>query len=391
MRYRISRLALFMVALVASAAVQAAGWARAQSLDSHWGEPIELSRAVSQMPGSMDGSLIRKVSENTAWDRSIPGWYARGEALFLNRSTAGDKVLSVLDNGTFDNVTDDIPIITTDSLDFGNYEGGYRTELGRSFGNGLALEGTFYMVDGWDARAQFTSNGLVATAPIADALSPPTLPNFAAFDVDDFYQALQHTFDYRSELLNAEMNVRATWRWYNFVRSQSGGIRFLQVHEQLFFLSQDDRLSVPPQGVFDAATSLFGEYDIKTKNNLIGAQYGEEIMTPLFGSATLTVSGKVGLYANDIEQNSSIVNNGVFLVNTQSTDTNLAFVGELNVFTNIKVTDMLSIRGGYNLMWIDGVALAPEQYTFEPFQQSVVNENGSLFLHGFSLGLELRR
>jgi hypothetical protein len=392
MRHVFSRLGLLLVTLsgltasLASLASPAISSARGQS-GTLWEQPIDLTTGASLVEGSLnaslDANLVTKVQQGTAWEQTFPGWYARGDALFLTRTDTREKVLTVSDAGTFDILEDDIPLITTDDLTFDNFEAGWRTELGRSFGNGLAIEGNYWKIDSWDARAQITSNGILATSPIADALSPPDFPDFALFDVDDFYQALQHTYDYHSEIFSSEINVRATWRWHNFVRSQLAGIRFLQLRDSLLFVSQDDRLATPADGI--------GVYDIRTQNNLLGIQYGEELMMPLLGSATLTVNSKVGLYWNDIEQRSSIFNTGNFLVDTINTNEHLALVAELGAFTNVKITDMCSIRGGYNIVYLDGVALAPEQFTFAPFQQSVINEHGHLILHGFNLGLELRR
>ena len=392
MRHVISRLGLLSIALaglttgLATAPVQAQS-SSIQSSSMLWGEPLDLQNASRMASGSIGADLITKVQEeNVAWDQTFPGWYMRGEALFLHRDGLRPGTISVIDNQTFETLTDDLPVITNDDIEPTNFQGGWRAELGRTFGNGLALEGSFFIIDNWSQRAQFTSNGLLVTDPVlpGDALSPPSPPpDFAVFPVDDFYQALQHTVTYQSDLYSAEMNVKATWRWHNMVRSQLAGVRVLQLRDNFFLVSQDDRLSTPSNG--------FGQYDIRTKNTMIGAQYGEEAMMPILGSATLTVNGKVGLYANDIEQTRTIVNDGVFVVDTLSDKTNLTFVGEIGAHLNIKVTDMLSIRGGYNFFWLEGLALAPEQYTFEQNQQQIINDHGGLFLHGFSIGAELRR
>jgi len=379
MRHSFFRLGLTLVVLAGFCPTAA----RAQSPD--WGTPIDL-RSGGVASGDLTPDLITQVQEGTAWERDFPSWYLRGEALFLQRVGVRDRVITVIDNATFETLTDDVPVITADQLQPDNFQSGWRAEVGRAFGSGLAIEGQYFLVDDWFQQAQFTSNGLFVTDPVipGDALSPPDAPpDFAQFPVDDFYQALQHTVDYRSVLLNSEINLRATWRWCNFVRSQLAGVRFAQLREDFFLVSQDDRLSRPDDG--------FGLYDIRTKNNLIGAQYGEEIMFQVLGTTTLTINGKVGLYANDIEVRRSITNDGVEVVNLMLTDTNLAFLGELGAHLNVKVTDMVSIRGGYNLYWIEGLALAPEQYTFNQALLTDVNEHGGLFVHGFSLGLEVRR
>ena len=47
---------------------------------------------------------------------------------------------------------------------------------------------------------------------------------------------------------------------------------------------------------------------------------------------------------------------------------------------------------GYNLLWIEGVALAPDQldFTNTPTSGTGLTSSSGLFLHGFSAGLEGR-
>jgi hypothetical protein len=47
---------------------------------------------------------------------------------------------------------------------------------------------------------------------------------------------------------------------------------------------------------------------------------------------------------------------------------------------------------GYNLIWLSGVALAPNQFDFgaETTSGSDLHGGAGLFLHGASLGLEAR-
>ena len=50
------------------------------------------------------------------------------------------------------------------------------------------------------------------------------------------------------------------------------------------------------------------------------------------------------------------------------------------------------LRAGYNLMWIEGVATAPDQLDFTDTAQSgtIVQTKGGEFFHGVNLGLEAR-
>ena len=70
----------------------------------------------------------------------------------------------------------------------------------------------------------------------------------------------------------------------------------------------------------------------------------------------------------------------------------MAFLGELTLSAAYQLNETWGLRAGYNLMWISGVALAPDQldFSFTPTSGSQLSNSGSLFIHGASLGLEAR-
>jgi hypothetical protein len=70
----------------------------------------------------------------------------------------------------------------------------------------------------------------------------------------------------------------------------------------------------------------------------------------------------------------------------------VGFIGDINATLVYRLTDTWGLRAGYNLIWLSGVALAPNQYDFGPDSTSGSGLNGGagLFLHGASLGLEAR-
>lgn len=57
-----------------------------------------------------------------------------------------------------------------------------------------------------------------------------------------------------------------------------------------------------------------------------------------------------------------------------------------------RLTDVWGIRAGYNLIWIDGLALAPNQFDFSDTSVSGSNlvSGGGIFMNGANLGLEAR-
>ena len=69
----------------------------------------------------------------------------------------------------------------------------------------------------------------------------------------------------------------------------------------------------------------------------------------------------------------------------------VGFVGDINLSAIYRLTDVWGIRAGYNTIWIEGVALAPDQFDFgADGPPTTVAGDGGIFLHGANLGLEAR-
>ena len=64
----------------------------------------------------------------------------------------------------------------------------------------------------------------------------------------------------------------------------------------------------------------------------------------------------------------------------------------LNLSAIYRLTDHWGLRAGYNLIWLDGLALAPNQWDFTNTADSGTSlvGGGCLFLNGANLGLERR-
>ena len=75
-----------------------------------------------------------------------------------------------------------------------------------------------------------------------------------------------------------------------------------------------------------------------------------------------------------------------------SDDTDVAFVGDLNFTVIWQFCELWGLRAGYNLIWLEGVALAPDQLDFSntPDSGRKLDSDGGVFLHGVNLGLESR-
>ena len=70
----------------------------------------------------------------------------------------------------------------------------------------------------------------------------------------------------------------------------------------------------------------------------------------------------------------------------------IAFLGEAGVVLTYAITERLAFRASYEAIWLEGVALAPEQIGASNFLTStaMVDTSGGVLYQGCGLGLEYR-
>jgi hypothetical protein len=261
---------------------------------------------------------------------------------------------------------------------------------------------------------EFSYLGLVDSRASIDFVQPNqnidvTLPGELGIASNVFHDGVRVRMDYLSRLQSAEMNFAfccssgcsdcgsadcgtagcetatcgpatcgpATSREW-FV-----GFRYLSLREDL-------RIS----GVRTVRTlDETGFYDTTSRNDLFGAQLGGRIRR-CRGRVSWEATGKAGIFGNSAGQEQVFVDYPGFLLRptTGANGGSVAFVGELNLTGIYQINETWGLRLGYNLMWIEGVALAPSQtdFSFSPTSGTALNTGGGLFLHGVNVGLEAR-
>lgn len=141
-------------------------------------------------------------------------------------------------------------------------------------------------------------------------------------------------------------------------------------------------------------------YRTQTANDLYGMQVGaDSILYGLGRSFRIEGIGKAGVFYNDARQASRFSTTDPNVdPNTLGVGTDTgraAFVGELGVTGVYDITERISLRAGYAIFWLGGLALAPNQFD----RQTLCPDNpikgatdtaGSVVVQGLSLGLEGR-
>jgi hypothetical protein len=188
-----------------------------------------------------------------------------------------------------------------------------------------------------------------------------------------------------------------TWtRQYTSTYIPSGllGVRYVNLNEDYIFRS----LSTG-EGITRAE---FGaDYDIETQNDLIGLQVGGDFINQrerwYWG-----VRGKAGIFVNFAQQDTAAQFNDIRAPGPDApgdpsidiaprvehaSRANEAFMGELSVMTAYHFTPNFTARASYDFMWLAGVALAPDQFTFG--ETARLTLDGVIFYQGLSVGLEI--
>ena len=152
----------------------------------------------------------------------------------------------------------------------------------------------------------------------------------------------------------------------------------------------NDVASLQPNG----STSGPGAYTITTSSQMFGPQFGFKTKRKWYTWA-LEGWAKATLAGTFLDSDSAPITTaagGAFQYRPQTSarDVGVGFVGDINYSLVRRLNDRWSLRAGYNLIWLSGVALAPNQFDFSFTTTSGTQlvDGGSVFLHGANLGLE---
>lgn len=137
-------------------------------------------------------------------------------------------------------------------------------------------------------------------------------------------------------------------------------------------------------------------YAVRSTSNLFGAQLGMRRRVDWCRWA-LEGTAKAGLAGTSVDQSSGPIRSTLtgdfnWREPTQASRNGVGFLSTLNATAIYRISSHWGLRAGYNLIWLGGVALAPDQWDFTDTLASGtgINHGGGLFLHGVNLGLERR-
>jgi hypothetical protein len=286
--------------------------------------------------------------------------YAQVDAIFFTRNVqAGNQPLVLRDivNPTEPNV-----VLSTSDLSI-PFQVGPRVTLGHEFDSTYSFEASYFGIFNWhDTLTATGANNLNLPGDLG-------LTGGLAFIGAD-----QVTVTYDSQVNNGELNLLHSYGNISCLI----GFRYFNLGEHLNIVAND---------IVDGT----GFYDVNAYNNMFGLQGGARLVQAC-GNWSYDLTGKAGVYGNEISSSQSVEDAGTALRNVHTTGTAVAFLGELGLNGNYQFSQNWFLRGGYQVYWIDGIALAPEQldFTDTPTSGTHLNKTGSLFMQGANAGLMAR-
>ncbi len=281
----------------------------------------------------------------------LPLWAATADVLLLNRSDPRSAVLAF-------NTANPAENLNASNFNFGVHSG-FDLSLLRQLDCKNSLELRYFGIDHWRETVS------AATTPGQLFQINAAVPVFT-------FSGSGVNADYASALHNSEINGRHR---LNECWSVLAGFRYAELNER-------------------ASASLVNsaipfDYSASTRNRLYGFQLGTTAQLLSRSRYNLDAFGKAGIFGNSAAQNSEF-STGIVSVPANGNGSNTAFIGELGTTGRMQWTDHLALRGGYRLLWLDGVALASDQLAVSDFANgSGFNGSGNVFYHGAFAGLEL--
>ena len=296
-------------------------------------------------PSGYFGGCDQGCGQGCYQDCCRPWWSATADVLIWDRiGWKTQTIVPLLYDGEDGEVTaaQRSDLLNSDDFTFG-FRAGPRFSLVRHGCRGYDLEFVYFGIDGW-----------------SDTQIVPASETFLDYDL---------RYDLSSRLYNAEANLR----WNPLCRvALLAGFRWSKLREEL-------RAGY----IIDSSFEPVG--NLETDNNLYGFQIGTDAILLQRGCFSVNGLLKAGIYGNHAELTSTVLSGERTLLYSTSTN-HTAFIGEVGLQGSYQVTDCLSLKAGYTVLWIDGVALPTSQLADGPG----IDSSNTVIYHGATAGLEYR-
>ncbi len=240
---------------------------------------------------------------------------------------------------------------------------------------GMDISTIYYFNDCWSAEARYlrmdthsarAEGNFPATASIAN--TPPAVLGAESFVIGNY------DVDFQSAELNLRRRVGNNL-WVSL------GSRWMEFNEEM-------RAEFMPDG---GGASAFTR--TTTHNDLYGLQLGVDgIAYRSWNGFTIDGFFKAGIYANEAESSQLGITSGGATFGARDDADEFSLISEAGLFASYPINCVWSVRGGYQVMWLSGIAVAGDQTPqsnifFQPNPMTHTDAEGDAFYHGINAGL----
>jgi hypothetical protein len=360
--------------------------------------PAELldvsARAVDGMrieEFAMDEMPFEASSGRWFWNG---GWYASGEAVWLDRSRNNRKVVAI-DEPLLGSPRQLPRIYTTSAQQF-DVAPGARVLFGRALGRD-SLDRDQYLEFQWYGGFQWEDDDGWNALPDGQFVTP--LNVFAP----GFNGATRYTTQSNTDFNSWEFNYRLRRRLGRdkLVMSPNGdwskhaergwlpglivGARVAHIND--IFAMQSSIPQVPE-------ADFGGSYRVATSNTLLGLNLGAELISQnefyywgLRGRAAPCISfaeqSQTGIGTAPDQQGGQVN----FRVDDRGSQNFAGFLGDLTFLAGWNITPNFSVQAGWDFLWVAGIATAPRQFDLDDTEINYIDAGGQMFFMGASLGM----
>jgi hypothetical protein len=337
----------------------------------------------SWLPNGLLGDVLGVVAPYPDGGCAAPRWFDFAvDYLNLKRDNTGRNLALT------SRFPEGLIVLETDDLDFGSYRSGFRFTAAMQLAAANSLEFNYFGQFHFASTATVRSpNDELFSVISGFGLFPPQL-GFPETDQSDFQQ-----IRYTSEFDSFEINWRCRWMAPNcrYQGSWSLGVRHFILDEKFRYetASSANRFLTP-----DGPMAARARFDTDVTNNLTGLQIGTDLWICLLPGLRAGGELQAGVYGNHMNINNTIGTNRSAVDFVERLDTNdVSFIGQANLLLTYRINYQWTLRGGYQFLFVEGVALAPENFnTISPFvnapRPTFTDDDGNVFYHGWNVGLE---
>ncbi len=267
-----------------------------------------------------------------------------------------------------------------------DYEPGWRIAARLDLGPLSVLEVTYMGL--YDFGFRESVNSLDVTNPPTDFQLSSVFSNYGTtvgvFPIAGVDDGRTHSLDYDSDLQSTEFSLRRYWVGNSprLTGTYLMGFRYLRLTEDMTFSSE-----ALVNGATSTASRLWS-----SENDLVGFQLGADGSFCLRQGLRISGEAKNGIYNNRFKFRHAgdfpAVGGALPSFSDVTSGNQIAYAAEGNVMLVADILPSLSIRGGYQVLYMNSLATVGNNIDTTNISSNAVLTQSDALFHGFHGGIE---